>query len=227
MELEPHETEVDAAGIKIRTFYRINDKNELVKVTQQIKVITMPKHVANRQDRLRHFGNITSNNNINTTVVDNQDVYITSPSDDNESSDLIGNMEESYRLFQEKQMIRRMEEKYLGQPDKDKSAQAKYVAPGMRNKKFDSNEIKYNYLTLRVNNISDDTKEQDLADLFSVFGNIKRVFIVTDKMTKRSKGFGFVSYFNKEDAKRGLENINGIAYDNLILQVEYSIDRDN
>ena len=74
---------------------------------------------------------------------------------------------------------------------------------------------------------SDDTKEQDLADLFSVFGNIKRVFIVTDKMTKRSKGFGFVSYFNKEDAKRGLENINGIAYDNLILQVEYSIDRDN
>jgi translation initiation factor 3 subunit G len=97
----------------------------------------------------------------------------------------------------------------------------------MRNKKFDSNEIKYNYLTLRVNNISDDTKEQDLADLFSVFGNIKRVFIVTDKMTKRSKGFGFVSYFNKEDAKRGLENLNGIAYDNLILQVEYSIDRDN
>ena len=29
MELEPHETEVDASGIKIRTFYRTNDKNEM------------------------------------------------------------------------------------------------------------------------------------------------------------------------------------------------------
>ena len=227
MDFEPHETEVDAAGIKIRTFYRTNGKNELVKVTQRIKVTTMPKHVADRQDRLRHFGNVTPNNNINTTVEDNQDVYITMPGNENESSDLVGNMEQSYKLFQEKQMMRRMEDKYLGEPDKDQSTQSKYVAPGMRNKKLDPNEIKYNYLTLRVNNISDDTKEQDLADLFSVFGNIKRVFIVTDKITKRSKGFGFVSYFNKEDAKRGLENLNGIAYDNLILQVEYSIDRDN
>jgi hypothetical protein len=233
MDLKPYETEADEHGIKTRVFYRTNSNNELVKVTQQIKVetyeIKVKKSVADRQERLKgkFFGNITKDNNTNVTIQDTQDVSITHPNDTKNEDGLPGNMEQSYKLFHEKQMKRRMEEKFTD--TSLKTEVATYVPPSMRNKENkieDGNKIKYNYFTLRVNNLSTQTTEQDIADLFGNFGNIKRVFLSKNKLTNMSKGFGFVSYYNTEDAKKALDRLNGYGYDNLILQVGYSIDRD-
>ena len=60
-------------GIKTRISYKINEKNELIKVTQQIKVITeikkMSKNVLERRERLKNkkFGNAINNDNNNIT----------------------------------------------------------------------------------------------------------------------------------------------------------------
>jgi len=42
--------------------------------------------------------------------------------------------------------------------------------------------------------------KDDIQSLFSKFGKIKRIELVTHKESKRCKGFAFVTYFSKEDA---------------------------
>ncbi len=41
--------------------------------------------------------------------------------------------------------------------------------------------------TVRVTNVSEDTQEGDLRDLFQHFGSIRRVFLAKDKITQHSK----------------------------------------
>lgn len=41
--------------------------------------------------------------------------------------------------------------------------------------------------TIRVTNLSEDTKEADLSDLFKSFGPISRIFLAKDKNTNQSK----------------------------------------
>ncbi|CAN6249759.1 unnamed protein product [Urochloa humidicola] len=80
--------------------------------------------------------------------------------------------------------------------------------------------------SIRVNNLSEDTHEADLLDLFRTFGPVTRVFVARDKYTRSSRGFGFVNFVNKEDGEKAISTLNGYGYDNLILRVEWS-DRAN
>ena len=76
--------------------------------------------------------------------------------------------------------------------------------------------------TLRVSNLSEETHERDLRDLFSKVGFVSRIHLNRDKVTGRSKGFGFVSYQRPEDAAIAIEKLNGFGYDHLILSVEWA-----
>jgi len=76
--------------------------------------------------------------------------------------------------------------------------------------------------TLRVTNLSEDTTEVDLQDLFRRFGNTSRIYLAKDKQTFRSRGFAFVSFYRREDAQQAIDKLNGWGYDNLILQVEWA-----
>jgi len=59
-----------------------------------------------------------------------------------------------------------------------------------------------------VGNLSYQTTEGDLADLFEQVGAVDSVSIITDRDTGRSKGFGFVS-MNDEDAEKAIAAFNG------------------
>ena len=48
--------------------------------------------------------------------------------------------------------------------------------------------------TVRVTNLSENTKEQDLHELFRPFGDISRIFLAKDKNTGQSKGFAFINF---------------------------------
>ncbi|HYX48514.1 MAG TPA: RNA-binding protein [Ktedonobacteraceae bacterium] len=61
---------------------------------------------------------------------------------------------------------------------------------------------------LYVGNLSYQTTEDDLTDLFEQIGEVICVNIVTDKDTGRSKGFGFI-VMNAEDADRAIAHLNG------------------
>ena len=63
-------------------------------------------------------------------------------------------------------------------------------------------------MNIYVGNLSWSLKDQDLANLFSPFGEVTSAKIVTDKFTQRSKGFGFVEMANDAEAQTAIDSLN-------------------
>ena len=108
------------------------------------------------------------------------------------------------------------------------STTGKYVPPSMRAGASRTGESmrgagnREDLPTLRVTNISEDTQESDLRELFGMFGRVARVYVGRDRETGAGKGFAFVSFEDRSAAEKAQEKVNGKGYDNLILSVQWS-----
>ena len=60
-----------------------------------------------------------------------------------------------------------------------------------------------------VGNLSFNTNEDELRQLFEGFGQVDRVSILTDRETGRSRGFGFVEMSSDEDGEKAIAALNG------------------
>jgi cold-inducible RNA-binding protein len=72
---------------------------------------------------------------------------------------------------------------------------------------------------LYVGNLSFNTTENELQDLFAGSGAVQEVILIQDRVTGRSKGFGFVTMANAEDAKNAISQINGKSIGGRALTV--------
>ncbi len=61
---------------------------------------------------------------------------------------------------------------------------------------------------LFVGNIDWGTTDEDLQELFTKYGEIEECVIIKDKFSNRSKGFGFVTFINDDDADKAVEELN-------------------
>ncbi len=64
-------------------------------------------------------------------------------------------------------------------------------------------------MKLYVGNLSFQTTEGALEDLFAQFGTVTEAMLVMDKMTQRPRGFGFVTMSSAEEAQKAIEGLNG------------------
>jgi RNA recognition motif-containing protein len=62
---------------------------------------------------------------------------------------------------------------------------------------------------LFVGNLSYDTTENDLQDLFAACGPVSDVNIITDRMSGRPRGFAFVNMATPEGAEAAIQQLNG------------------
>ncbi len=62
---------------------------------------------------------------------------------------------------------------------------------------------------LYVGNLSYETTNADLSELFGAVGEVLSVNLITDRMTGRSKGFAFVEMAEHDAALRAIEQLNG------------------
>jgi cold-inducible RNA-binding protein len=60
-----------------------------------------------------------------------------------------------------------------------------------------------------VGNLSFNTNEDELRQLFESYGQVDRVSILTDRETGRSRGFGFVEMSSNEDGEKAIAALNG------------------
>jgi len=62
---------------------------------------------------------------------------------------------------------------------------------------------------LFVGSLPFSTREDELKDLFSQAGTVESAIIIIDKMTGRSKGFGFVEMSSEEEAQKAVSMFDG------------------
>jgi len=59
-----------------------------------------------------------------------------------------------------------------------------------------------------VGNLPFKTDANGLKDLFSKYGELEDFTVITDKYTRRSKGFGFVTFVNDANADKAIAELN-------------------
>ncbi|XP_056599156.1 cold inducible RNA binding protein a isoform X2 [Triplophysa dalaica] len=73
---------------------------------------------------------------------------------------------------------------------------------------------------LFIGGLSFDTTEQSLEDAFAKYGVITNVHVARNRETNKSRGFGFVTFENPDDAKDALEGMNGKSVDGRTIRVD-------
>ncbi|KAM5276326.1 nuclear cap-binding protein subunit 2 isoform 1-T1 [Hipposideros larvatus] len=75
--------------------------------------------------------------------------------------------------------------------------------------------------TLYVGNLSFYTTEEQIYELFSKSGDIKKIIMGLDKMKKTACGFCFVEYYLRADAENAMRYINGTRLDDRIIRTDW------
>ncbi|XP_061095147.1 cold-inducible RNA-binding protein B-like isoform X2 [Conger conger] len=73
---------------------------------------------------------------------------------------------------------------------------------------------------LFVGGLSFDTNEQSLEDVFSKYGQITEVVVIKDRESQKSRGFGFITFENPDDAKDAMIAMNGKSLDGRQIRVD-------
>ena len=71
-----------------------------------------------------------------------------------------------------------------------------------------------------VGNISFDTEEEDLRQLFATYGAVDRVTMVRDRDTGQPRGFAFVEMASAADADKAIAELNGTQFGGDKLNVD-------
>lgn len=74
-------------------------------------------------------------------------------------------------------------------------------------------------MKLYVGNISFNTTNQDLNDLFGAYGTVQSSNIIEDRETGRSRGFGFVEMSSQAEGQAAIAELDGKEVDGRTLKV--------
>lgn len=74
-------------------------------------------------------------------------------------------------------------------------------------------------MKLYVGNLSFQTTEQDLRELFAQHGTVSDAVLMMDRDTQRPRGFGFVTMSSNEEGQKAIDALNGQSHDGRELTV--------
>ncbi|KAK8553990.1 hypothetical protein V6N13_072911 [Hibiscus sabdariffa] len=80
---------------------------------------------------------------------------------------------------------------------------------------------------LFVGGLSFYTTEKGLSDAFSQYGQVMEAKIVMDRVSDRSKGFGFVTYASEDEAEKAIAEMNGKDLNGRVIFVDYAKPKHN
>jgi RNA recognition motif-containing protein len=82
-------------------------------------------------------------------------------------------------------------------------------------------------MNIYVGNLPYNVVEEDLREIFEEYGEVSAVKIISDKLTGRSKGFGFVEMDDDQEAKKAIEELNNAELSGRNIKVNESRPKSN
>ncbi|NJK55727.1 MAG: RNA-binding protein [Pleurocapsa sp. SU_5_0] len=67
-------------------------------------------------------------------------------------------------------------------------------------------------MSIYVGNLSYEVSPEDLSEVFSEYGKVKRVHLPTDRETGRKRGFGFVEMETEAEEDKAIETLDGAEW---------------
>lgn len=74
-------------------------------------------------------------------------------------------------------------------------------------------------MNIYVSNLGFDIQNEDLNSLFTPYGEVSSAKIITDRVTGKSRGFGFVEMPNDEAANKAIDELNGGSIEGRTISV--------
>ncbi|HEY6080073.1 MAG TPA: RNA-binding protein [Polyangiaceae bacterium] len=81
-------------------------------------------------------------------------------------------------------------------------------------------------MRLYVGNLAYSTTEDGLRTRFAEFGNVVGTSVVIDRMSGRSRGFGFVEFSTPEEGQKAIDAMNGVDVDGRAIVVNAARERE-
>ena len=82
-------------------------------------------------------------------------------------------------------------------------------------------------MNIYVANIPFKASEQELKGLFEEYGEVSSAKIVMDKVTQRSRGFGFIEMADDSSARQAITSLNGFSFLGKTLVVNEARPKDD
>lgn len=82
-------------------------------------------------------------------------------------------------------------------------------------------------MSIYVGNIPYSITEEQMSDVFSEYGTVKRVYLPTDRETGRMRGFGFVEMASETEEDKAIETLDGAEWMGRELRVNKARPREN
>jgi RNA recognition motif-containing protein len=74
-------------------------------------------------------------------------------------------------------------------------------------------------MNIFIGNLDFKINEAELEELFGNYGTVSSAKIITDKFSGRSKGFGFITMDNDQEAQNAIKELNGSSLKNRNIVV--------
>jgi len=195
---------------------------EIIMSTREERVEHARKRrIEHRKNNMRHFGAAKNKDGIDSavTIYTTTDVFIESPfaKQTDVAESLLKNME--------KTRIQRSMKKFQSDLLVTNNS---YIPPGKRegaNKKMASGTkmTEKDFHTLRVTNVSLDTTEDELGNLFARYGQLTRVKLMVDY--RGNGNFAFISFSSTVDALEAKNKLQGYGLNHSILKIDTAVQK--
>lgn len=82
-------------------------------------------------------------------------------------------------------------------------------------------------MNIYIGNLSYDVTKEDLLNAFKVFGEVISAYVINDRSTGVSRGFGFVEMLSKESGQAAISSLNGTLLKGRSINVNEARARQN
>ncbi len=81
-------------------------------------------------------------------------------------------------------------------------------------------------MNIYVSNLSFAVQDEDLSSYFAEYGEVSSAKVITDKLTGRSRGFGFVEMADDAAAQKAIAELDGATVDGRAIRVNVAKPRE-